>query len=132
MIVVDASVVVAYLCGEADAEEQAAVTSGARAPALIDVEVTQTLRGLVRGGKIDISFAEAARVDLMDLGLTRYPDVSLLARAWGLRDVCSTYDALYLALAEALDAALYTRDARLQRGATAAAGVTCTLCVTGG
>jgi predicted nucleic acid-binding protein len=37
----------------------------------------------------------------------------LLRRAWELRDVCTTYDALYVALAEALDATLVTRDARL-------------------
>jgi len=32
--------------------------------------------------------------------------------------VCTTYDALYVALAEALDARLLTRDARLGRAVT--------------
>jgi predicted nucleic acid-binding protein len=32
--------------------------------------------------------------------------------------VCTVYDALYVALAEALDAKLITRDARLARGVT--------------
>jgi predicted nucleic acid-binding protein len=36
-------------------------------------------------------------------------------RCLELRDVCTTYDALYVALAEALDASLVTRDARLAR-----------------
>ncbi len=40
----------------------------------------------------------------------------ILGRAWELRDVCSTCDALYVALAEALAATLLTRDARLARG----------------
>ena len=43
------------------------------------------------------------------------PDAALLRRCWELRDVCTTYDALYVALAEALDARLLTRDARLAR-----------------
>lgn len=33
--------------------------------------------------------------------------------------MCTVYDALYVALAEALDATLVTRDARLARGAGA-------------
>jgi predicted nucleic acid-binding protein len=45
------------------------------------------------------------------------PDSALLARAWELRDVCSTRDGLYVALAEGLGVALVTRDARLARGA---------------
>lgn len=86
------------------------------APALLDVETTQTLRGLVRSGKIDLATAELARAELGQLTLRRYPDSPLLRRAWELRDVCTVYDALYVALAEALDAALLTRDRRLARG----------------
>jgi predicted nucleic acid-binding protein len=85
----------------------------ADAPGLLDVEATQTLRGLVRGGRISLATAELCRVDLGDLGLRRHPDAGLLRRAWELRDVCTTCDGLYVALAEALDAALMTRDARL-------------------
>jgi predicted nucleic acid-binding protein len=33
-----------------------------------------------------------------------------------LRDACAMYDGLHVALAEALDATLITRDARLARG----------------
>lgn len=86
------------------------------APALVDVEVTQTLRGLLRGRKITLAAADTARVELGQLGIRRYPDAPLLRRAWELRDRCSTYDALYVALAEALSATLVTRDARLARG----------------
>lgn len=78
--------------------------------------MTQTLRGLLRASKIDLRRAEQAREDLADLAIRRHPDVSLLLRAWDLRDVCTTYDALYVALAEALDASLATRDGRLARG----------------
>lgn len=86
------------------------------APSLIDVEVTQTLRGLVRGSKLGLAAAERARAELAELGIRRHPDIPLLRRAWELRDVCTTYDALYVALAEGLDAALLTRDKPLGTG----------------
>jgi len=114
--VVDASVAVAYLLGDASDDERLSMFGDGHAPALLDVEVTQTLRGLARSSKIDLRRAEMARNELAQLGLHRHPDVRLLPRCWELRDVCSTYDALYVALAEALDATLVTRDARLARG----------------
>ena len=114
--VVDASVAVAYLLGDASDDERLSMFGDGHAPALLDVEVTQTLRGLARSSKIDLRRAELARDELAQLGLHRHPDVRLLPRCWELRDVCSTYDALYVALAEALDATLVTRDARLARG----------------
>jgi len=114
--VADASVTVAYLLGQASIEERRALLDDVHAPALIDVEVTQTLRGLLRASKIDRQRAEQAREDLADLAIRRHPDASLLRRAWDLRDACTTYDALYVALAEAIDASLVTRDARLARG----------------
>jgi predicted nucleic acid-binding protein len=113
--VADASVVVAYLLGVATADERAAMLGEPHAPALLDVEVTLTLRGLVRGGKLDLAAAEIAREELGQLGVARHPDAPLLRRCWDLRDVCSTYDALYVALAEALGAPLLTRDAPLGR-----------------
>jgi predicted nucleic acid-binding protein len=115
--VFDASSTVAYLLGGATDGERAAMLGEAYAPALLDVEVIQTLRGLLRGGKIDLDLAESAREDLGQLALPRIPDGALLNRAWELRDVCTIYDGLYVALAEGVDAALVTRDARLARGA---------------
>lgn len=116
MWVLDASVVAAYLLGQASAAEREAVLGDAHAPGLVDVEVTQTLRGLLRGGKVDLTTAELGRDELGQLRVRRHPDAHLLRRCWELRDVCTTYDALYVALAEALDAPLVTRDARLARG----------------
>jgi len=114
--VVDASVAVAYLLGDASAAERAAILGRAHAPSFLDVEVTHSLRGLLRGRKIDAARADTARGELRQLRLARRVDAVLLPRAWELRDVCTTYDALYVALAEALDATLITRDARLARG----------------
>ncbi len=113
---VDASSAVAYLLGQGSELEHAAMVDDIHAPSLIDVEVTQTLRGLVRGAKIGLSVAERAREELAELSVHRHPDAALLARAWELRDVCTTYDALYVALAEGLDAKLVTRDAPLANG----------------
>jgi predicted nucleic acid-binding protein len=114
--VVDASSVVAYLLGVASDEERAGILGEGHAPGLVDVEVTQTLRGLVRGSAVGLERAEAGRDDLRQLRVQRHPDAHLLGRAWELRDVCTTYDGLYVALAEGLDATLLTRDARLARG----------------
>ena len=115
--VVDASSTVAYLLGDGTDDEHAAMVGEAYAPALLDVEVVQTLRGLLRGDKVDLDTAEQARAELGELAVRRISDDALLERAWELRDVCSVYDALYVALAEGMDVALVTRDARLARGA---------------
>jgi predicted nucleic acid-binding protein len=114
--VVDASSVVAYLLGAGSDDEHAGIVGEAHAPGLLDVEVTQTLRGLLRSSSIDVERADAGREDLALLRVRRHPDTHLLRRAWELRDVCTTYDGLYVALAEGLDATLLTRDARLARG----------------
>jgi predicted nucleic acid-binding protein len=123
--VVDASVVVAYLLGLSTEDERAAMLAEAHAPALLDVDVTQTLRGLVRGGKLPLPQAETARDELGQLAARRTPDAPLLRRAWELRDVCTTYDALYVVLAEALGATLVTRDVRLARSVGGIVGVRC-------
>lgn len=114
--VVDASSAVGYLLGEGSEAERNGMLDDIHAPSLVDVEVTQTLRGLVRGSKLELSAAERARDELAQLAVRRHPDRPLLRRAWELRDVCTTYDALYVALAEALDATLLTRDGPLATG----------------
>ena len=115
--VVDASSTVAYLTGVGTPQESTAILEDGHAPALLDVETVQTLRGLLRGGKLRRPRADEAFADLQDLPLRRQPISPLLRRAWELRDRCSACDALYVALAEALDAPLFTRDARLDRAA---------------
>jgi predicted nucleic acid-binding protein len=114
--VIDASSTVAYLLGEASESEREAMLGNVHAPSLIDVEVTHTLRGLLRGAKIDLAIAELGRAEMAELRVRRHPDVRLLPRAWELRDVCTTYDALYVALAEALEATFVTRDGGLAKG----------------
>ena len=83
------------------------------APHLIDVEVAQVLRRLVREGKVSGNRAAQVIQDLVDLRITRYPHFVLLPRIWQLRNNLSAYDAAYVALAEELDATLVSRDSGL-------------------
>lgn len=79
---------------------------------LLDVEVAHVLRRYVANGEIDGERGRAALTDLADLPLQRYPHDLLLPRVWELRHNLTAYDAVYIALAEALDAPLLTRDRR--------------------
>jgi predicted nucleic acid-binding protein len=83
------------------------------APHLLDLEVGQVLRRLVREDSVSARRADQAIEDLLDLRIARYPHFVLLPRIWQLRHNLSAYDAAYVALAENLCARLLTRDARL-------------------
>jgi predicted nucleic acid-binding protein len=85
------------------------------APEIIHLEALQTLRGLVRGGRVPLTRASTAVGRLADIGLKSYPHPPLRSRIWALRDRCSAYDAAYVALAERLGMALVTADRRLAR-----------------
>lgn len=91
------------------------------APHLLDVESAQVLRRLARQGTISETRADEAIQDLVDLRITRYFHFILLPRVWQLRQNFSAYDAVYVALAEELNAALITRDG----GLAAASGSIC-------
>ena len=80
---------------------------------LLDVEVAQVLRRLVRQGTLTAGRAEEAMEDLDALRITRYAPVLLLQRIWRLRQNLTAYDAAYVALAEGLQAPLITRDQRI-------------------
>jgi predicted nucleic acid-binding protein len=83
------------------------------APHLLDVEVAQVVRRYAAAGEIDAERGRQALVDLADFPLRRYAHDFLLPRVWELRSNLTAYDAVYVALAEALDATLLTRDRRL-------------------
>ncbi|MGB3185152.1 MAG: type II toxin-antitoxin system VapC family toxin [Ornithinimicrobium sp.] len=114
MIVIDASAMVEALIGGDVEHELLEVLAGdVSAPHLLDVEVLSALRGLLLGGKLDPVAAEEARLDHFALALIRYEIHPLADRIWRLRHQYTSYDASYLALAEALHAPLYTCDAKL-------------------
>ena len=117
MIVVDASAALEVLLrtpAAATVDERLFATGHTlHAPHLIDVEVAQVLRRYAATGETDPERCQAALADLADLPLSRYPHDLLLPRVWDLRDNLTAYDAVYVALAEALEAPLVTRDRRL-------------------
>jgi predicted nucleic acid-binding protein len=118
LIVLDGSAAVHYLVGgEAAAwvKERLLAEPDVHAPHLLDVEVANALRRLVRLGRLTARAAHAGLADLVDLDVVRYPHTMLLARVWSLRANLNAYDASYVALAEILDATLVTADARLAR-----------------
>lgn len=119
MIVLDASALVELLLrtdqGRSIATRIADPELGLHVPHLADVEVAQALRRYVREGELDPGAAAAALEDLRSLDLQRHGHEPLLDRVWALRDNLTAYDAVYVALAEALDSTLLTCDGRLAR-----------------
>ncbi|MDQ3450324.1 MAG: type II toxin-antitoxin system VapC family toxin [Actinomycetota bacterium] len=119
MIVVDASVLVTALTdggAEGALSRNALASSGSlHAPHLLDVEVTAALRGLALGNRIDASDAATAIADLVGYPIARYDHAPLLERTFELRDVLTTYDAMYVALAELLETYVLTGDRRMAR-----------------
>jgi len=79
----------------------------------LNAEVLHALRRFERRGELDADRSAAAIQDLSVLPIARYPTIALLERAWELRHNFTAYDALYVALAEALDTSLVTSDEHL-------------------
>ncbi len=119
MIVLDASAAVDYVLGvgafERIAARLGAATETVHAPHVLDLEVAQAVRRLALQGKLRGARAEAALEDYASLRVRRYPHGRLLPRIWELRSNMTVFDAAYVALAEALDAAVITADAALAR-----------------
>ena len=85
----------------------------AHAPQLLTVEVLQVLRRRVAAGITTVAAAEEALGLLDDLALSYHEHQMFAPRVWALRANLTAYDAIFVALAEALDADLLTTDARL-------------------
>lgn len=117
MIVVDASVILELLLATpacAGIEERILAPGVTlHTPHLLDLEVTQVLRRYCLSGVIPAERGRQALGDLIDLPMERYRHDLFLTRIWKLRGNLTAYDAVYVALAEALPAPLVTRDARL-------------------
>ena len=85
------------------------------APHLIDIEIAQVLRRHALHRLLEDARVGRALDRWRDLDIERYAHAPLLDRVWQLRHNVSAYDAVYVALAEALSAALVTGDERLLR-----------------
>lgn len=115
VIVVDASVVVAALLDTSSRGSwaEAMLRRPLAAPHLLDVEVASSLRRAVATGALQPAAAADALDRLDELSIDRFPFRPFSARIWSLRSSVSSYDAWYVAVAEALGAPLATLDQRL-------------------
>lgn len=125
MIVIDTSVLVAALL------PHGAITATARdrlrldphwiAPDHLTIEVVSSIRGHRLGGRITEATALSALLALGTMDIDQRPAAPLVSRIWELKDNLSSYDAAYVALAEAEGCTLVTGDARI----AAAPGTRC-------
>jgi len=91
------------------------------APHHLFVEVSSALRRHVLSGAVGGDVAALAHRDLIDIPLTVFPFEPFASRVWELHPSVTSYDAVYVAVAEVLDVPVVTLDGRLAR----ANGPTC-------
>ncbi|GAA2266814.1 type II toxin-antitoxin system VapC family toxin [Nonomuraea roseoviolacea subsp. roseoviolacea] len=116
-LVVDASIVFRLLANvKGDDLLRRRLARTVHAPALIDVEIASVVRGHVITGKPEKRIS-AGRGHLMldrfaELKIVRHPMLPLQPRVLELRHSLTTYDGMYVALAELLGVPLLTDDAK--------------------
>jgi predicted nucleic acid-binding protein len=116
--VVDASVLVRALVDSGPGGEwaEAVIEAGSlHAPELARVEAANVLRRLERAKDITPAEAVAAYEDLMQLNIELFSFEPFAERVWELRHNLTSYDAWYVAVAEALRLPLATLDERLAK-----------------
>ncbi len=117
-VVIDASVVVAALVDSGPHGEWAEALVAANAltaPELVLAEATNILRRIERTGIISRIEANGAQADLLGMDIELFPFAPFARRVWQLRSNLTSYDAWYVALAEALECPLLTLDRKLSR-----------------
>lgn len=116
MIVVDASVLapaIADIGTQGQRFRERLRGQALAGPDLLRVEVASVLRRQLHRGLLTLSQAEAAMDDLLNFPIRVFPTTLLLRRVWDLKANLTSYDACYVALAEAIDGVLVTADKRL-------------------
>ena len=119
-VVVDASLLVAATTDSGPAgiwAEEVLLQGGIVAPHLVLVEATNILRRLERSKELSPLEAAAAQRDLVRLAIDLLPFEPFAERVWELRQNVTSYDAWYVAIAEAFGLPLATLDNRLARAA---------------
>ena len=127
-IVIDASVIVAALVDTGRNgiwAESLIATETLAAPELVMVETTNILRRLELTKELSPLQSGLAQQDLMRLDTQLFPFHPFAERVWALRKNITSYDAWYVALAEALDCSLATLDFKLRN----ASGAKCSFAV---
>ena len=122
--VIDSSVLVAALVdggGVGIWAEEILAGGSLCAPELAYAESTNILRRLERATTITSAEANAAQSELMQLDIDVFSFEPFANRVWELRHNVTSYDAWYVALAEAINAPLATLDRHLAK----ANGVAC-------
>ena len=116
-MVLDASGAIEFLLNTAAGKRLAArladEAEDVHAPHLIDMEIAQVLRRYVLRGTLEEGMGALALDRWRNLEVERYPHEPFLGRVWQLQDNVTAYDAIYVALAEALSTVLVTGDRRL-------------------
>jgi predicted nucleic acid-binding protein len=123
-IVIDSSVLVAALVDSGphgDWAEEVLAGRSLLAPELVRAEATNIFRRLERAKLIATPEANAAQDDLMQLDIELFPFEPFAGRIWELRHNVTSYDAWYVAIAEALELPLATLNVPLSKSS----GVTC-------
>jgi predicted nucleic acid-binding protein len=90
---------------------------------LLEVEIAQALRRLVRAGHLAADRAQEALDDFAHFDVRRHAHTDFLGRAWEVRDTLTAYDAMYVAHAEALDARVGDLRRHLPRRRTTLCGL---------
>ena len=118
MVVVDAGVLAEILTDAPNAPRVALMVEAEpvqAAPHLIDAEVLAVIQRRHSRGQLDATGATQAVDGLRRWPATRWSHRPFLERAWDLRHNVRAYDAMYVALAEFLQAPLLTMDRALAR-----------------
>ncbi|GAA2377117.1 type II toxin-antitoxin system VapC family toxin [Nonomuraea africana] len=119
MTVVDTSIIIRLLLAAKgdDLLRQRLIGAGRslHAPAHLDAECLSAIRGLLAGGKIDEDRGRRMVGQLNALRIIRHHVAPFGPRVLSLRHNFTAYDAVYVALAEALNQPLLTCDAKFAR-----------------
>ena len=119
-VAIDASALVAALVdsgSEGDWADGVAAGGALVAPELILAETANALRRLEGSGAISRLEATSAFRDLLRMDLELLPFAPFADRVWELRGNLTSYDAWYVAVAEAFECPLATLDRKLSRAA---------------
>lgn len=115
-IVADASAIIAALVdsgSDGQWAQELIESNEIVAPSLLHVECTNVLRRLESSGTINDINASIAYKNLLLLPVTLFPFEPFAPRIWNLRNNLTSYDAWYVAVAEAIEIPLATLDKKL-------------------